>query len=179
MKIPESSKALCLGLVAELLDGQFLEPETLGKLRKREKLNELMAFHDVVLLDTAALGQLLEVHKGQRRERCDVHCRDVGYPLAGHPGIHFGGLGSAGAAGSPTPAGLASALSENRMMRGRAYKTTAKEVLVSIDLLVGCHHLLLGHRFAGPVELVEEFVHLVMVVRLDGSNVFFGETRHL
>jgi len=73
MEAPESTDPLALCLVAELLDGELLAAETLGKFGKREDLNQLMALHDIVLLDAAALGELLEVHKGQSRESRNVH----------------------------------------------------------------------------------------------------------
>jgi hypothetical protein len=66
MEGPESANSLALCLLAQFDDGELFTPEALGKFRKRQQLNQLVALHDIVLLDATPLGELLEVHKGQR-----------------------------------------------------------------------------------------------------------------
>jgi hypothetical protein len=73
MEAPESANALALGFVTELLNGELLPAETLGEFREREDVNQLMALHDVVLLDPATLCELLEVDERERRESRCVH----------------------------------------------------------------------------------------------------------
>jgi hypothetical protein len=58
---PEALDPLGAGFLAKLLNGELLNAELLGKLRHREEMDKLVALHDVVLLDAAPLGELLEV----------------------------------------------------------------------------------------------------------------------
>ncbi len=73
MEGPESTNTLALGFVAEFVDGELLTSKALGEFGKREDMDELMAFHDIVLLDATPLGKLLEVHEGQGREGREIH----------------------------------------------------------------------------------------------------------
>jgi hypothetical protein len=73
MKAPESADPLSLGLLTEFDNCQLLATESFRKLRECKDLDELMALHDIVLLDAAALGELLEIHEGETGESRDVH----------------------------------------------------------------------------------------------------------
>jgi hypothetical protein len=65
MEAPESSDPLALRFFAKFVNRELLATITLRKFRKRQNLDQLMALHDVVLLDATPLGELLEVHEGQ------------------------------------------------------------------------------------------------------------------
>jgi len=71
MKGPEPPNPLALGLLAKFLNGELFAAELFGKLRKCQQLNELMPFHNIVLLEATPLGELFEVHEGQSREGCN------------------------------------------------------------------------------------------------------------
>jgi hypothetical protein len=71
MEGPESPDPLALGLLAQFNNCELLATEPFWKLGEGENLDQLMALHDVVLLDTTTLGELLQVHEGECRESCD------------------------------------------------------------------------------------------------------------
>ena len=73
MEGPESADPFALGLLPELVNCQLLATELFGEMRKGQQLNELMALHNVVLLDAVALGELLEIDERESRESGDVH----------------------------------------------------------------------------------------------------------
>jgi hypothetical protein len=75
MKGPESVDSLSFGILAEFLNCELLAAIALGEFRKRQNLDQLMALHDVVLLNATPLGELLEVHEGQSGESGYVHGR--------------------------------------------------------------------------------------------------------
>jgi hypothetical protein len=61
VKGPEALDPLGAGFLAKLLNGELLDAELLRESRHGEEMDKLMALHDVVLLDAAPLGELLEV----------------------------------------------------------------------------------------------------------------------
>jgi hypothetical protein len=71
MERPESPHSLALCLLAKFVNGELLSAKCLGKLGKCQQLNELLAFHNIVLFDATTLGELFEVHEGQSREGCN------------------------------------------------------------------------------------------------------------
>lgn len=63
MECPESPNTLLASLFAQFVNGKLFNLKAFGKFVHGENLNELMALHDIILLDTTTLCRLLEVNE--------------------------------------------------------------------------------------------------------------------
>jgi hypothetical protein len=60
---PEAPNSLLLGKVAELVNCKLFNLVCLGELGHREKLDQLMTFQNIVLLNLAPLGGLFKLNE--------------------------------------------------------------------------------------------------------------------